>query len=671
MGECLKTTPEIFESNVSECLAARTKALAKITGLGPPDLCHITKVQERQQGLLRSAPQFPMQMGSYHYCYGVDCSSPASIAAYFNTLVNDLGNPTMSKGPGVWRIQSGTYCSYNAFARVDVRIEVTMPGTVNAYVLDAQGRRFGCDDRIWQEVHVCAILRALNMPSPVTHPIDALKLVRYLSDPREETFFLKSAEVLFWEGKYLGTDELTSPPNNINNRLAVGLKNYFFRASRYQQGIDFFTPFIERDLEVSSILAEAYDQLGQTSQAICLLARSLAKMPNSPSMLMKQSQLLLAIGDVPNALEIAKMVVDLAPAQAQPWINLATLYTAAKDYAMALVALNVTPMAHGTEFRLPEMPEPMKITNNNEVMRDMIEAEEEGDQTLGTLPANALRGTFVAAYGVLTRMLTEITWDDLLSHRSKVFLMEEEYTATFRQQTALPNDDKNQGKDALGSLDQPQEGEGAKEGGEEEEGRMDVSAKEDTPTEEQKVQRAPPAAVSQPKDETVAGGKRLLERWLDQLFTALYQDLMCSVIWNAQEVHARKNSMPIEHTVGDYLRYGKLTQRLNRKDDALRAFQKCTSSGFCLRGLFEILEIYSGDGFVEETLTTLDSIYTFFDINTTLSVPRPLEEAVWRLISKHGLNMLRQLGHTAITKSPHIKRSVDSAVKWKVHGYDK
>jgi hypothetical protein len=30
------------------------------------------------------------------------------------------------------------------------------------------------------------------------------------------------------------------------------------------------------------------------------------------------------------------------------------------------------------------------------------------------------------------------------------------------------------------------------------------------------------------------GGKRLLERWLDQLFTALYQDLMCSVIWSAQ-----------------------------------------------------------------------------------------------------------------------------------------
>ena len=58
---------------------------------------------------------------------------------------------------------------------------------------------------------------------------------------------------------------------------------------------------------------------------------------------------------------------DLAPAQATSWINLASTYTANRDYKMALVALNVTSMAHGPEFRLPEMPKPKRITNNNEV----------------------------------------------------------------------------------------------------------------------------------------------------------------------------------------------------------------------------------------------------------------------------------------------------------------
>jgi hypothetical protein len=50
----------------------------------------------------------------------------------------------------------------------------------------------------------------------------------------------------------------------------------------------------------------------------------------------------------------------------------------------------------------------------------MVEEEEDGDETISSLPANNLRGTFVAAYDVLTRILLDITWDELLGYRSKV-----------------------------------------------------------------------------------------------------------------------------------------------------------------------------------------------------------------------------------------------------------
>jgi hypothetical protein len=53
--------------------------------------------------------------------------------------------------------------------------------------------------------------------------------------------------------------------------------------------------------------------------------------------------------------------------QAQPWINLANTYTANGDYGLALVALNVTPMAHETDHKMAEMPEPLRLHNNNEV----------------------------------------------------------------------------------------------------------------------------------------------------------------------------------------------------------------------------------------------------------------------------------------------------------------
>lgn len=45
MAEPVRTLPEIYENVLGECLTARTKSLAKYaTALGPPDLCHVTKV---------------------------------------------------------------------------------------------------------------------------------------------------------------------------------------------------------------------------------------------------------------------------------------------------------------------------------------------------------------------------------------------------------------------------------------------------------------------------------------------------------------------------------------------------------------------------------------------------------------------------------------------------
>eukprot|EP01134_Creolimax_fragrantissima_P003539 CFRG3539T1 len=791
-AECLRTIPEIFETNVSECLAARTKSLSKVTGLGPPDMCHITKVQEGKKSILSSVQLPPSLVGSYHYCYGIDCSSPAGVAAYFNGLVNDMGNINMTKG--AWRIQSGTYCSYNALARVDVRVEVTMPGTVNAYVLDEQGRRFGCDDRVWQETQVCAVLRALSMVSPFAVHIDCLRTFKPLGHPSEERSFLKSAEALFGYGKFLGTDVLTAPPTSVNNRLTVGLKEYFFNSSRYAQGIAFFEKFVEQDPELVSIIAEAMDMLNQTGKAVCLLAKTLLEVPSSSTMLMQQSQLLLSVGDKENALDLAKLVVDLSPAQAQSWINLATMYTANRDYKMALVALNVTPMAHGPEFRLPEMPKPHWMSNSNEVMRDMVEEEEDGDPTLSNLPASSLKGTFAAAYNVLTRILTEITWDELLSFRSKVFLMEEEYTSTFKQQAPLsssvpddaekpvPNEEINmvtgeasnpthasgiegdtrdsvdvvhsehecsvdkhtsstdeksdetdtvkQATDEGLGVDGPEEKAGLGEAGlgennpeedaglgvnnPEEDAGLGVNDPDDDnglgvadagleSTGEEKDMETTTSLVNEKEsiplqpvstsvdgglatpsnpvtfrtrdsisdaflDTPIAGGKRLLERWLDQLFTALYQDLMCNVLWKAQEQNTNSQQ---SHTVGDYLRYGVLTKRLHHKDDAIQAFQKCTQTGFCLRGLLQTLDTYSFDGFVEETLSTVDIICRFYDDHKQLMVPHMVEGAVFRLISKHGLSMITQLGRDYVKNNSFIKKIVDSAIRQQVHGFDR
>ena len=57
----------------------------------------------------------------------------------------------------------------------------------------------------------------------------------------------------------------------------------------------------------------------------------------------------------------------------------------------------------------------------------------QADPALLRLPAPGLRGTWARAYALLTRLVSQIGWDELLKTSSSVFVMEEEY----RMQKAL------------------------------------------------------------------------------------------------------------------------------------------------------------------------------------------------------------------------------------------
>ena len=53
--------------------------------------------------------------------------------------------------------------------------------------------------------------------------------------------------------------------------------------------------------------------------------------------------------------------------------------------------------------------------------------DDDADSALQRLPAPGLRGTWARAYALLTRLVSQIGWDELLKTRSAVFVMEEEY----------------------------------------------------------------------------------------------------------------------------------------------------------------------------------------------------------------------------------------------------
>ncbi|KAJ2474843.1 bud site selection protein, partial [Coemansia sp. RSA 2052] len=105
-----------------------------IREIGPPDLCHIVKIHNPS----RSEPD----IGSYHHVLGVDTSTSASLAAYINSLQYSLSETLGWFGSSNnWKIASGTYCTYNAFSNVDLRVQVKIPGGVDAYIVTPTGDR--------------------------------------------------------------------------------------------------------------------------------------------------------------------------------------------------------------------------------------------------------------------------------------------------------------------------------------------------------------------------------------------------------------------------------------------------------------------------------------------------------------------------------------------------
>ena len=135
MGDTFLSQPEFFEVELGESLLSRTETLASFRELGPPDLVHVIKSTGTSA---RSR-----DIGSYHYVSGVDASSSAALAAYINSLTYELDqNPGFFSSKAAYKLKSGAYCCFNAFSRVDVRVEVRIPGSVDAYVVD-QARESG------------------------------------------------------------------------------------------------------------------------------------------------------------------------------------------------------------------------------------------------------------------------------------------------------------------------------------------------------------------------------------------------------------------------------------------------------------------------------------------------------------------------------------------------
>ncbi|KAJ1919602.1 bud site selection protein [Mycoemilia scoparia] len=436
-NDTLIDIPEYFEAHLGECLESRREELPSFRELGPPDICHLTKRS--------NVGNKDKRVGSYHHVLGIDASSSASIAAYITTLQNNMaktvgffGNVSHS-----WTIQSGIFCCYNAFTHEDVRVQVNIPGSVDAYIVTASGERKDPTEQTWKECSISAMLRAILYKESEGYDFNALRRITPLPNPKSEAQFLENAQELFLKGWILGSSSEVQTATFSQNFFAEAMVEYFMSARRFSSMAKFFAPLAKIEPEVGVLEAEALFKKDEEVKAIQVLNEVWKKRQLCFPILQTQSKFLTNKGYYDEALTLAQHGVRCASSEFNAWLNLTDAYMESDNLKEALLTLNSCPMFTYTPKEMPRtlmferqnFPVP-EIVDDPKIL-DLVASEEEPDEKEVNdkspylrLPASGLKGTFSKAYSTLATILDDIGWDSLLSLRSEAFVMEDEYKPT-------------------------------------------------------------------------------------------------------------------------------------------------------------------------------------------------------------------------------------------------
>ena len=450
-------------------------------------------------------------------------------------------------------------------------------------------------------------------------------------------------------GSQLGSDPEIQVPNVVSNHLTTGLLNYVHTTGRYTSGINLFEKLRTRDIEVSSLLARVLISADEEVQAVKLLHDAISEIPMDYSLMDCQAEFCKNKGRLDWALECAKRSVTAAPSEFGTWAKLAEIYVGLEQWDLALLTLNSCPMFTYQDKDAPRMPEPARVMLPvlPESMLDEIDDSQQSydaemvHPSLRKLHAASYKGTFLKAYSLLTEITAKIGWDQLLKIRSQVFVMEEEYRS--EKQTVVGSGAASTHNASTVALHSPSPRTNgitpAQDGSEEEQGEQNGDAARaattSTTTAEENVNGPRSAALEAEESigkpnhtissEEVKSGneepnppqasytqfrhKRLCERWLDNLFMVLYEDLRVYTIWRTDMARSKSedggSADNYSKSAEEWEILGELAERLHHIPEAVEAYQMCLRVRFSPKAMKGVLKMYEGQGRVNEILQSL------------------------------------------------------------------
>jgi hypothetical protein len=468
-------------------------------------------------------------------------------------------------------------------------------------------------------------------------------------------------------------------PNLVSNHLATGLLKYIQTTGRYTSGINLFEKLRSKNIEVSSLLAKVLIGADEEVRAVALLHEAIQHLPMDYALLDVQARFCQSKGRGDMALECAKRGVIAAPSEFGTWATLAEVYVSLEQWELALLTLNSCPMFTYQDRDVPRMPEPasMRLPVIPETTLDEIESSEESKETemvhptLRKLHAAGYKGTFLKAYSILTEITAKIGWDALLKYRSNVFVMEEEYrnekapgsTSQNASTTALKSGDSNVSLIAADKVNGEAEVDAAESESAESEPGSPQQEQEtlESPAPKENGQETPDPnggafaddkAIERP-EHTIAStvvksgsnsedaaadpshlsyskfqNKRLCERWLDNLFMVLYEDLRVYTIWRTEVAQYKQQSMPYRKSAEEWDILGQLAERLHHPAEAQEAYRACLGARFsphAMSGLLSYFEsVGNTKGCVEVMLKLVAWQYRWYsEVSISLSETQP------------------------------------------------
>lgn len=598
-------TARAVEEYPGSSVVERTSRLHTLSDLGPADLCSIHKITESKKTAI----------GTFLYYTGVDTANSASIAAHLQALATlILARSQYWFGEKKhWKVPELTYCTYNAFSKVDMRVTVHIPGKFEAVVVGSDGKLVHDKlseaelDRLWLETSACSIVRCLlDADEDEVNRVGGLVEIRR-ENPLNNGWvskemlanFVAAFEQLFWQGPKLGCSIEIPQATLLLNYLVDGFLKCIQLTQSYDIALETLRRLEAQEPAVAVLIAQVLLMKDDEITAVQVMGEGIARDKRDSELLLLQTHFLMDKKRYDLALPMAKQAVQSAPSDFKTWTALVKVYTKLNDFENALLTLNSCPMnSHKDKFSLRRiiplrgggddlhLPSPVDVTLDevSNLQSTAIAFEQKNlDPQLTNLPAANLKSTFTLAYDLLTDIVIKTGWESLLKYRAKVFVMEEEYRK-----------DKN-GKraDEKAEPEKAEQVDGSTASISEQAASISEQAANSLPTDVSST-----TAVKSPKKE--ANGdheheykkKRLCERWLDNLFMLLYEDLRAYTMWQAEYVHFQAQQMEYKRSTLEWEILGLIAFRLKHFKEGSVAFSNALAGRFSARSQREMLKYY-------------------------------------------------------------------------------